>query len=84
MRPLGCCRYFDLSFFRHRGPVPLGKRGIMRSLVILSGAALLEGEKLRAGEVCLLPACLPELTLEPAPLAVGLICSLPEYVGALS
>ena len=75
LQPLVRCPYFDLTFVRHRRPIAMGGQGTLQALIILSGQARLGGETLLPGEAWLLPACLPELALEPQPVVAGLLCS---------
>lgn len=72
------CPYFDLSFVRHHRPVNLGGHGVLRALIVLDGRARMGGETLNRGDVWLLPACMPEMALEPEPFLAALLCILPS------
>ena len=75
--PLVRCPYFDLSFVRHDRPFVLGGRTTLQALIVLAGQARAGAETYEPGQVWLLPACLPEITLTPQPFVAGLLCSLP-------
>jgi mannose-6-phosphate isomerase len=76
------CRYFVLNFVRYHRPATLTGPNKLQVLVVLDGQAQMGNDTLNRGDVWLLPACLPEVPLEPEPFLTALVCGLPSSLAS--
>ncbi len=72
------CEYFTLHRQTLKHLTPVGTPGVAQVLVVVSGNAVLAGERLRPGDVVLLPASAPTAMLQPLGEVTLLSCGLGE------
>lgn len=72
------CPYFRLEYLQSDEPIRCGGNGCLQMLIVLRGEGQWDtGNAIRAGEVWLLPASMPEMMCRPRGTLSALWCTLP-------
>jgi mannose-6-phosphate isomerase len=78
-QPLVSCRYFEIERCRHDSSFTLGGLDRLQALIVTQGQGRFDnGEFVMPGDVWILPAAMPAMTLQLDLALTGLLCTLPE------